>query len=62
MTYRRETKPIPSQPDKGFTEKLAAQEEKRYLRYRPDFTGAAANYTEVGGWRLAMDKDLRTLY
>ena len=34
--------------------------EARFLRYRPDFTGPATNFNEIG-WRMAMDKDLRAL-
>ena len=59
MKYRRETKHIPSQSDKGFTECLAPEPKRGFLRYRPDFTGPATNFNEIGGWRMAMDKDLR---
>ena len=61
MKYRRETPCVPSQPDRGFSEKLAPKPEKKYLRYRRDFTGPATNFTEVGGWRMAMDNDLRKI-
>ena len=61
MKYRRQTSHIPSQPEKGFSEKLAPKHEGQYFRYRPDFAGPATNFTEVGGWRMAMDNDLRKI-
>ena len=61
MKYRRETPCVTRQPDRGFSEKLSQKPEKKYLRYRRDFTGPATNFTEVGGWRMAMDNDLRKI-
>ena len=55
MTYRRETKNYPSQPERGFTPALKQAPTPEYLRYRTDFTGPAINFSTIAGWKSAMD-------